>query len=128
FPRRGLIAEHGSAWILPRLVGIGHAADLLFSGRIVWADEAARIGLVNRVVPHDSRAEEVRKYATELVTQCSPRSLCIMKRQLYTNQLVDLEASMREADREMVACFTTPDFREGVASFMEKRPPRFSGR
>jgi len=128
FPRRGLIAEHGSAWILPRLVGMANACDLLFSGRLVSAHEAQAIGLVNRVVPHAELVEHVRDYATELATQCSPRSLRIMKRQLYTNQLVELEQSILEADREMVACFSTADFREGVASFLERRPPRFAGR
>src|SRR5438477_771847 len=128
FPRRGLIAEHGTAWILPRLVGMAHACDLLFSGRLVAAEEAAAIGLVNRVVPHDDLLAHVRAYATELATQSSPRSLRIMKRQLYGDQSVDLDAAIREADREMVACFPTEDFREGVASFVERRPPRFTGR
>jgi enoyl-CoA hydratase/carnithine racemase len=128
FPRRGLIAEHGSAWILPRLVGMAHACDLLFTGRLIDAQEALSIGLVNRVVPHDTLLGHVREYAQQLAAQSSPRSLRIMKRQLYTNQFVDLEASIREADAEMVACFSTHDFREGVASFVEKRAPRFTGR
>jgi enoyl-CoA hydratase/carnithine racemase len=128
FPRRGLIAEHGSAWLLPKLVGMANACDLLYSGRLVSAEEALQMGLVNRVVPHDSLSSHVRDYALELATKCSPRSLRIMKRQLYTNQFKDLEASIREADAEMVACFTTEDFREGVASFVQKRPPKFTGK
>ena len=128
FPRRGLIAEHGSAWILPRLVGMAHACDLLFSGRLVDAEEARAIGLVNRVVPHDDLLSHVRDYARELAAKSSPRSIRIMKRQLYTNQFIDLGASIREADTEMVGCFGTEDFREGVASFVERRPPRFTGR
>ena len=128
FPRRGLIAEHGSAWLLPRLVGMAHASDLLFSGRLVTAEEAHAMGLVNRVVPHDDLLAEVRAYATELARHASPRSLHIMKRQLHANPAEDLGAAIREADREMVACFGTEDFREGVASFVERRPPRFSGR
>jgi enoyl-CoA hydratase/carnithine racemase len=128
FPRRGLIAEHGSAWILPRLIGMANAADLLYSGRLVAAEEALRMGLVNRVVPHESLLSQVRDYALELATQCSPRSLRIMKRQLLADQRTDLESAIRTADAEMVACFTTEDFREGVASFVQKRAPRFSGR
>jgi enoyl-CoA hydratase/carnithine racemase len=128
FPRRGLIAEHGSAWILPKLVGMANACDLLFSGRLLSAEEALRIGLVNRVVAHGSLMSEVRAYATELATMSSPRSLRIMKRQLYTNQFVELDASIKESDREMVACFTTADFREGVASFLQKRAPQFTDR
>jgi enoyl-CoA hydratase/carnithine racemase len=128
FPRRGLVAEHGSAWMLPRLVGMAHAADLLYSGRLVTATEARDMGLVNRVVPHDDLLAHVGDYARELAAQCSPRSLRIMKRQLWTDQTGDLATSMRVADTEMIASFTTEDFREGVASFLERRPPRFTGR
>jgi enoyl-CoA hydratase/carnithine racemase len=128
FPRRGLIAEHGSAWLLPKLVGMANACDLLYSGRLVSAEEALQMGLVNRVVPHDALMSHVREYALELATKSSPRSLRIMKRQLVTNQFVDLEASIKEADSEMVACFTTEDFREGVASFVQRRAPQFTGK
>lgn len=128
FARRGLVAEHGSAWLLPRLVGMHNASDLLFTGRLIDAQEAHAMGLVNRVVPHDALLTEARAVASDIATWCSPRSLRLMKRQLYTNQFVDLGASMAEADREMVASFTTEDFREGVASFLGRRKPRFSGR
>ncbi len=129
FPRRGLIAEHGSAWILPRLVGMAHACDLLFSGQLIDAQEALAIGLVEPRRPARRRCSATcASMRSELATQSSPRSMRIMKRQLYTNQFVDLEASIREADAEMVACFSTHDFREGVASFVEKRAPRFTGR
>jgi len=127
FARRGLIAEHGSAWILPRLIGTAHSCDLLFSGRTIDAAEALAVGLVNRVVPHDELLPRVREMATEMATLCSPRSLRIMKRQIYMNLFGDLESAITESDREMVACFTTDDFREGVASFLERRPPRFRG-
>ena len=128
FSRRGLVAEHGSAWLLPRLVGLHNACDLLYSGRLIGAEEALHMRLINRVVPHEQLAAAVREVATELATVCSPRSVRIMKRQLYTNLFVDLEAAIREADREMVASFTTQDFREGVASFVQRRPPEFTGR
>jgi enoyl-CoA hydratase/carnithine racemase len=128
FARRGLVAEHGTAWLLPRLVGMHNACDLLYSGRLIGAEEALRMGLVNRVVPHDTLLPTVREFATEIATHCSPRALRIMKRQLYGDLFVDLAASMEEADREMVASFTTEDFREGVASFVQRRPPRFTGR
>ena len=128
FARRGLVAEHGTAWLLPRLIGMHHACDLLFSGRLVTADEALRMGLVNRVVPHAELLPTVRQIATEIATQCSPRSLRIMKRQLYGALFTDLAAAMAEADREMVGSFTTEDFREGVAAFVQRRPPRFTGR
>jgi len=128
FARRGLIAEHGSSWMLPRLVGMAHACDLLFSGRMIDAAEALTMGLVNRVVPHDELMAHVRDVATELATLSSPRSMAVSKRLLYTHQFTDLATATAEADSEMVASFPTEDFREGVASFLEKRPPHFSGR
>jgi enoyl-CoA hydratase/carnithine racemase len=128
FARRGLVAEHGSAWLLPRLIGMHNACDLLYSGRLIDAAEALQMGLVNRVVPHERLLSDVRAYALELAARCSPRSLRIMKRQLYGDLFVDLGASMHEADGEMVRSFGTEDFREGVASFLERRPPRFTGR
>jgi len=128
FARRGLVAEHGSSWLLPRLIGMHHACDLLFSGRIIDAHEALQMGLVNRVVPHDQLMTTVREVAGEMATLSSPRSIRIMKRQLYGDLFTDLAASIEEADREMVASFTTEDFREGVASFVQRRPPRFTGR
>src|SRR5581483_4695306 len=128
FARRGLVAEHGSAWLLPRLVGMHNACDLLFTGRLVDAQEALRMGLVNRVVAHDDLMSEARSIAREIATWSSPRSIRIMKRQLYGDLFQDLGESMGEADREMVASFSTEDFREGVASFLGRRPPRFTGR
>ncbi len=128
FSRRGLIAEHGSAWLLPRLIGMANACDLLFSGRLVGAEEALQMGVVNRVVPHDALLPTVREIATELATLCSPRSIRIMKQQLYGDLSTDLASAMHEADRGMVESFSAEDFREGVASFVQRRPPRFTGR
>lgn len=128
FARRGLVAEHGSSWMLPRLVGMANACDLFFSGRMIDAAEALQMGLVNRVVPHDQLLAAVYDTATELATRSSPRSIAVMKRMLYGHQFTDLATATAEADQEMVASFPTDDFREGVASFLEKRPPRFTGR
>jgi enoyl-CoA hydratase/carnithine racemase len=128
FSRRGLVAEHGSAWLLPKLIGMANACDLLFSGRIISAEEALRMGLVNRVVRHEALLPTVREIATEIATLCSPRAVRIMKRQLYGDLFTDLATAMEEADREMIASFATEDFREGVASFVERRPPRFPGK
>ncbi len=128
FARRGLISEHGSSWMLPRLVGPAHACDLLFSGRVIDAEEARAIGLVNQVVPHDDLLSHVYERATELATLSSPRSIAVMKRLIYTHQFSDLATASAETDVEMVRSFPSEDFREGVASFLEKRPPRFTGR
>jgi enoyl-CoA hydratase/carnithine racemase len=128
FARRGLISEHGSSWMLPRLVGPAHACDLLFSGRVIDAAEALAIGLVNAVVPHDDLLPRVYDRAAELATLSSPRSIAVMKRLVYTHQFTDLATASAETDVEMVRSFPSEDFREGVASFLDKRPPRFTGR
>jgi enoyl-CoA hydratase/carnithine racemase len=128
FSRRGLIAEYGLAWLLPRLVGPAHAADLLYSARRVSAEEAARIGLVNRTVPQGKLMDEVRAYAGELASAVSPRSMSVMKRQLWEGLLSGLGEAIELANGEMPPAFKSEDFREGVAHFVEKRPARFTGR
>ena len=125
FSRRGLVAEWGISWLLPRVVGPAHALDLLFSARRVDAAEAERLGLVNRVVPHDELLKFVREYVEDLADHCSPTSLSIMKRQVYRQLTEKLGDAEREAVELMVESFRRPDFREGVMSFLEKRPPRF---
>ncbi len=125
FSQRGLIAEWGVSWLLGRLVGPAHALDLLLSARRVDAAEAERMGLVNRVVPHDELGSFVRHYAEELAAKCSPTSMAIMKRQIYQDLSESLRPAEREAVRQMLESFKRPDFREGVTSFMQKRPPAF---
>jgi enoyl-CoA hydratase/carnithine racemase len=128
FSRRGLIAEYGLAWLLPRLVGPAQAMDLLFSARRVSAQEAERIGLVNHAVPQAELLARVRDYARELADSVSPRSMRVMKRQVWDGLLGGLDASVELANEEMRASFKTEDFREGVAHFVEKRAARFTGR
>jgi len=125
FSRRGLIAEWGLGWTLPRLVGTAHALELLWSARVFDAAEADRIGLLNRVLPHDELLPFVRDWARDLADNCSPTSLAVMKRQVYTSLERELGPSLEEAIRLMQESFRRPDFREGVASFVEKRPPKF---
>lgn len=128
FSRRGLVAEYGLAWLLPRLVGPGLAADLLFSARRLSADEAARIGFVNRTVPQAELMTAVGDYARELASAVSPRSMRVMKRQLWDAMLGGLEEAIELAEKEMPLSFKSEDFREGVAHFVEKRAARFTGR
>lgn len=127
FSRRGLIAEHGTGWTLPRLVGHSQAMDLLLSARRVSAEEAYRIGLADRVFPAKELIAETRAYARELVDFVSPRSTGIMKRQLWDGLFQSLAEHMLDADREMALSLESDDFKEGVAHFMEKRAPRFTG-
>ena len=127
FARRGLIAEHGIAWMLPRLIGPMHALDLLLSARIVEAEEAERMGLVH-VLPGEGFAEAVEERALELANLSSPRSVRIIKRQVYAGLFQSLAEATQMANREQEVCRETEDFREGVAHYLEKRPPNFSGR
>lgn len=128
FSRRGLIAEYGMAWMLPRIVGIANALDLLYSARLVEADEALRMGLVSRVFPEASFESEVRKYAVELANAVSPRSMRVIKRQVYEGLVQSLGDSIDSANEEMVKALACEDFKEGVAHFLEKRAPAFSGK
>jgi enoyl-CoA hydratase/carnithine racemase len=125
FVRRGLIAEYASAWMLPRLVGPATALDLLLSGRVVLAEEARELGLVNRVVAAESLLIEAQAYARDLAASCSPRSLAVIKAQVYRDLDSPLEPALERSLREMEASLQTDDFQEGVASYVEQRPPRF---
>jgi enoyl-CoA hydratase/carnithine racemase len=126
FARRGLVAEHGISWILPRLVGPARALDLLLSGRVVLAEEALELGLVNRALAPESLIEETLAYARELAVQCSPASMAAMKRQVYADLDRGLDDALEQADRLMLASFSGPDFVEGVTSFVERRDPSFA--
>lgn len=128
FSRRGLIAEHGISWMLPALVGHANALDLLLSARKVTAQEARDLGLVNQVYSDDSFMDSVYAYAREMATMASPRSIRVMKQQVYRAVLQSLEQATLIANAEMPASFESEDFKEGVAHFLERRPPNFSGR
>jgi len=128
FARRGLIAEHGMSWTLPRLIGLSAATDLLMSGRKVTADEALRLGLVDRTYPTAELLSSVMAYARELAELSSPRSLRVIKKQLWETPMQTLDEAMDVADREMALSFKSEDFKEGVKHFLEKRLPAFTGR
>lgn len=126
FARRGLVAEHGISWLLPRLVGPARALDLLLSGRVVLGREAAAMGLVNAAMPRETVLEQALAYARDLAVNCSPASMATMKRQVYADLERALPDALAEADRLMLQSFTAPDFAEGVTSFLERREPRFA--
>ena len=128
FSKRGLVAEYGLAWMLPRIVGLGNAIELIYTSKLVDAQEALRIGLVSRVMPEENFLPAVQQVAAELASSVSPRSLRIMKRQIYTGLLQNLGEAFDLATEEMKASFGTEDFKEGVAHFLEKRSAAFTGR
>jgi len=126
FPRRGLVAEYGASWLLPRLIGTSRALDLLLSGRVVQADEAFALGLVNRVVPAEDLLDEAVAYAAELAAECSPASMAVIKQQVYADWDTDLETVRTGVVTLMHASLDGPDFKEGVRSFLKKRPVAFA--
>ena len=127
FASRGLIAEHGIAWMLPRLIGEANALDLLLTARIFKGDEAASMGLANKSLPSEELANYVNDYAENMAHKASPRSLAIMKRQIRASYSQTFIKSLEEANEQMLASFEEFDFKEGVNSFMEKRPSKFRG-
>jgi len=126
FARRGLIAEYGIAWLLPQVVGLAAATDLLVSGRTFLADEALRLGLVSVVVDRDEVLDHAVAYAADLATNVSPASMATIRRQLRAYRSLDLAAAVADSDRLMRESTTGADFTEGVASFLEGRPPAFA--
>ncbi len=127
FARRGLIAEHGISWWLPRLIGPMHALDLLLSARTLNAQEAAQIGLV-KLLDQEGFDEAAMAYARALAQLSSPRSMGVIKRQLFEAQFQSLGEAVDVANREMMQSFGSEDFKEGVAHFVQKRAPAFTGR
>ncbi len=127
FARRGLIAEYGSAWLLPRLVGPSRALDLLMSARIVLAPEALAMGLIDRVVEPDLLLDAAVAYAADLASNCSPWAMSVIKQQVYSSLDIGFAAAEADADRLMNISLNGPDVVEGVTSYLESRPPAFSG-
>ena len=128
FARRGLIAEHGISYTLPRVAGLSASLDLLMSARKFDALEAQRLGVVDRVVAADALMAEVRAYATDLADNVSPRSMAVIKRQLWSVGQLSMRQAIEVGNHEMLGSFTSEDFKEGVAHFVEKRPAAFTGR
>jgi enoyl-CoA hydratase/carnithine racemase len=125
FARRGLVAEYGSSWLLPRLIGTSRALDLMASGRVFTSEEAQELGLVARVLPAGEVLGAAQAYARDLAANCSPASMAVMKQQIYAAWDQPLDQALAEANRLMVESLKGVDFTEGVQSFLEQRPPAF---
>ena len=127
FSRRGIMAEHGLAWSLSRVVGQSRALDLLLSARVVQGEEALRLGLVDRVFEPSELMPQTLAYAAELVANCSPTAMGIIKAQVYGAAESTHDEARTTAIRWWYDLLRDhPDFKEGIASFLDKRPPDFA--
>jgi enoyl-CoA hydratase/carnithine racemase len=125
FSQRGLVAEWGTSWLLPRLVGTAVALDLLFSSRKVTGAECAAMRVVNAALPRDQVLAHAQQYVRDLAATSSPASMAIIKRQVYQQMHAGLLTAEREARALMMESFGHPDFGEGVNSYAQRRPPEF---
>ena len=125
FLKRGLIAEHGSSWILPRLMGISRALDLLWMSERIDAEEASRLGLVDRVTEPEALIDTACDYISRLAAAIPPAAMAETKRLVYRHLGTTYREALREAEESQNRFVVAPDAIEGARSFMEKRPPRF---
>lgn len=125
FARRGLIAEYGISWILPRVVGWSASLDLLMSGRTFYAEEAKELGLVSDVFPPEELLPEVLAYAEDMAKHCAPSSIAVIKRQVHDDVLRNIRDASATAEKLMHESMQRPDFIEGITAFFEKRQPNF---
>jgi len=125
-PRIGLPAEYGLGWLLPRMIGLTNAADLLMTGRIVTAEEARGMGYFNEVFPAEEFHARVMDRARAWATTVSPKACGVTKRQLYAELMSpDVGAAVEESKRLISVLMRDPDFREGSAALQDKRPAQF---
>ena len=126
FSQRGLVAEHGSSWLLPRLIGPGHALDLLWSARKFDGREAHRLGLAERLCEEEAPVDAAIGYLSQLASTASPTSIAVMKAQVYRHLQAAFKDALAESNDWMAASLKRDDFKEGVQSFLDRRPPAFA--
>lgn len=125
FSQRGLVAEYGVSWILPRIIGVSKTLDLLWTSRKIKGDEAKEMGLVDKVFPAGDVAAQARAYIEELAAKAAPYSLMMMKRQVYRHLAMPLGEAVAETTQWIAESTARDDFKEGVNAYLEQRPPRF---
>jgi enoyl-CoA hydratase/carnithine racemase len=126
FAKRGILPESGGTWLLPRLVGYARAAEICFTGRTLSAAEGLELGLVNTVVPLEDLRDATNALAAEIAAN-APLAVRAIKRMMRAAETETFEQNIHHVFLQLLPLFRTKDFREGVASFMEKRPPNFTG-
>jgi enoyl-CoA hydratase/carnithine racemase len=127
FAKRGILPESGGTWLLPRMVGYAKAAEIAFTGRTLLAKEALELGLVNHVVPDADLTERSRELAGEIAAN-APLAVRAIKRMMRAAETETFEQNVHHVFLQLLPLFRTSDFKEGVAAFMEKRSPEFTGR
>ena len=125
FGQRGLVAENGIGWMLPRVVGVGRAMEILWSSRKVRGEEAAQLGLAEKCVPADQLVDEAKAFIKMLADTIAPSSLATMKKQMYRSLEQDFGTAFDESRAALDVARSGPDVAEGMTSFREKRAPNF---
>jgi len=127
FTRRGVLPESGGTWLLPRLVGWAKASEIIFTGRTLLAEECLELGLVNQVVADDLLEKETQALAEEIAAN-APLAVQSAKRMMRMGLSENFDEHVHHVFLQLLPLFASKDFREGIASFLEKRKPNFEGR